>query len=427
MNENFNKIIPFNFWEQKRKVGFTRSIYLESLKQFNGSKLIRVLLGQRRVGKSFILRQYINELIINEGVKAKNTFYINKEFTEFDFIRNYKDLENLLAFYHKKFKIKGKVYLFIDEVQQIEQWEKIINSLSQDYTKEYEIFITGSNSDLLSGELSSLLSGRYVEFEILPFSFYEYTDFLDQEKNRKNLLDYLASGALPELFNLKNKESKIHYMSSLKDTILLRDIIQRYHIKDAALLNDIFTYLVNNISNLVSITNIINYFKSKNRKTNYETISNYISYLLQTFVIHQAERFDIKGKDILSGNTKFYLNDLAFKNLLFPSILHGSGYILENYVYTELRRNGFQIFVGAFRAGEVDFVATKNNKTLYIQVCFDFQNPETAKREYKSLLSIKDNYEKWIVTMDEFVLQDYKGIKHYQAWKLEEELKKLEL
>jgi predicted AAA+ superfamily ATPase len=266
-----------------------------------------------------------------------------------------------------------------------------------------------------------------VEFEILPFSFYEYTDFLDQEKNRKNLLDYLASGALPELFNLKNKESKIHYMSSLKDTILLRDIIQRYHIKDAALLNDIFTYLVNNISNLVSITNIINYFKSKNRKTNYETISNYISYLLQTFVIHQAERFDIKGKDILSGNTKFYLNDLAFKNLLFPSILHGSGYILENYVYTELRRNGFQIFVGAFRAGEVDFVATKNNKTLYIQVCFDFQNPETAKREYKSLLSIKDNYEKWIVTMDEFVLQDYKGIKHYQAWKLEEELKKLEL
>ena len=241
--------------------------------------LIPITIGQRRTGKSYILRQIAHRLI-EGGVDPRNIFYVNKEFTDFDFISDYKDLEVLLKLYREKLKPEGKVWLFIDEVQNISGWEHFVNSHSQDFVESYEIFISGSNSKMLSMELATLLSGRYVNFEVFPFSYAEYTGITQKEVKKQSYIDYMESGALPELFVLPNDETKRNYISAIKDTGLLRDIIQRHSIKDPKLLEDVFVYLVNNASNLVSIVNIVNYFKSNGRKTTYDTVANYISYIV---------------------------------------------------------------------------------------------------------------------------------------------------
>ncbi len=412
----------YNFWNgQVINSGFTRELYIQRIANFLNNKLVKVLVGQRRTGKSYILRQIMQQLF-DVGVQKKNIFYINKEFTDFDFIETYQDLDELIKLYIAQIKPKGKVYLFFDEIQNIKSWEKLVNSYSQDYTLDCEIFITGSNSELLSGELSTLLSGRYIQFEILPFSYFEYISYFKLKNNKEAFLQYLNMGGLPELFNLHNNEAKRHYVSALKDTILLRDIIQKYKIKDAKLLDDIFSFLVNNASNLISITNIINYFKSKNRKTNYETISNYINYLATSYLIHQTEKYNISGKEILAGTYKFYINDLAYKNYLYPGFSYGIGYKLENLVYLQLKNAGFDVYVGYLRNKEVDFVGIKNSKKLYVQVSYLMTEPEIIKREYASLASIKDNFSKIVVSLDDVTFVENEGIKHIQVWNLNEYL-----
>lgn len=417
MIDNLNKVSKYNFWSNPIKVGYVRQRYLDQLVYFQDSRLVKVLVGQRRVGKSFVLRQYIAHLI-DRGVPAQNTLYINKEYTDFDFIAHQSDLRNFIQFYRLHSKIEGRLYVFIDEVQQILEWERIVNSLSQDFTEDTDLFITGSNSELLSGELASLLSGRYVRFNILPFRFDEFCAYTKKEVSRKNCVQFLNQGALPELFFLPNDESKMYYVSSLKDTIILRDIVQRYSIKDAVLLIDIFNYVANNIGNLFSINNVVNYFQSKKRKTNYETVANYLNYLAQTFVIHRCERYDIRGKELLGGNAKFYLNDLAFRNYLFGSNTSGYGNVLENSVYLELLKADFQVNVGALRDKEIDFVATRNKKTLFVQVSFTLENEATFEREISNLLSLKNNYPKVIVTMDELPYTEKEGIHFIPAWEL---------
>ena len=424
MIDNIQSIARYNFWDGAPKLGFLRFNYLKKLISFEQSSLIKVLVGQRRVGKSFILRQYIDHLI-KSGVEARNTLYINMEYTNFEFISTHTDLANLIDTYFDEYKIKGKLHLFIDEVQRIDQWEKIINSLSQDYTRDIAIYITGSNSEMLSGELSSLLSGRYVKFTVFPFSFDEYVGFNSIEKTRANYIDYLQNGGLPELSNLPNEETKRFYLVALQDTILLRDIVQRYQIKDTGLLLDIFSYLVNNFSTLFSINNVINYFGSKNRKTNYETVSKYIQYLQNTFIIHKCERFDLKGKELLGGNVKYYVNDLAFKNLLFSGNTHGQGYLLENLVYITLLNHGFQTYVGTMRDKEIDFIAIKNDVTIYIQVTYSLEDDLTAKREYSAFSSIKDHYEKWIVSLDDIPKKIQNGIRNVVAWELDDLLNRI--
>jgi predicted AAA+ superfamily ATPase len=420
--DNLNKVSKYNFWNNPIKTGYVRQRYVDQLVHFQNSRLIKVLVGQRRVGKSFVLRQYIAHLI-NQGVSARNTLYINKEFTDFDFIGNHRDLNEFIQFYRVHLKIEGRLYVFIDEVQQIQEWERVVNSLSQDFTEDIDLFITGSNSELLSGELASLLSGRYVRFNILPFRFDEYCAHQKKEASRKNYVQFLNQGALPELFFLPTEESKMFYVSSLKDTIILRDIVQRYSIKDAVLLIDIFNYVTNNIGNQFSVNNVVNYFLSKKRKTNYETVANYLNYLAQTFVIHRCERYDIRGKEVLGGNAKFYLNDLAFRNYLFGSNTSGYGNVLENSVYLELLKAEFQVYVGALRDKEIDFVATKNKKTLFVQVAFTLENEATFQREFGNLLSLKNNHPKVIVTMDELPYTEKEGIHFVQAWELGQFLK----
>ncbi len=419
MKENFKSLEKYNFWKGNiPKLGFFRQNYLDNIQNYSSNNLIKVLVGQRRTGKSYLLRQLANQFI-TKGVNPVNIFYINKEFIDFDFVAHYSDLEKLVQQYKSVMKPKGKVYLFIDEIQNIAEWERFVNSYSQDYTSEYELFISGSNSKMLSGELATLLSGRYVTFEVLPFSYHEYIGITKQEINKQTYIFYMESGGLPELFILPNEETKRHYIASVKDTVLLRDIIQRYAIKDPILLEDIFAYLVNNASKLMSVNNIANFLKSNGRKTTYDTVGNYIGYIEDTFLIHKAIRYDIKGKETLAGNGKYYINDLAYRNYLYSGFGYGMGYKLENLIYLQLRRAGFEVYVGVIPNKEVDFVAKKADKILYVQSAYLLHDNQTIQREYASLKAINDNYEKIVVSLDDLKFPENNGIKHIQAWNLE--------
>ena len=423
MNENIAAIKKYNLWGSNTfDWGYIRNDYTVRISDSIGNRLIKVLVGQRRSGKSYILRQVAKQLIEN-GVRPENTLFINKEFTDFDFLKSYADLDDLIKIYKNELNPEGKVYIFIDEVQLIEGWERVVNSYSQDFSESYELFISGSNSKMLSGELATLLSGRYICFEVFPFSYSEYLGITEQEIGRKSYMEYLGSGGLPELFMLPTTEFKRNYLSAIKDTVLLRDIIQRNNIRDPKLLEDIFVFLVNNASNLISVPNIVNYFKGQNRKTSYDAVSNYIGYIEDTFLIHRCDRYDIKGKDTLSGNAKYYINDLAYKNYLYPGYGYGFGYLVENLVYLELCRAGFDVYVGALRNKEVDFVAKKADRIIYLQSSYQLGDTSTIEREYSALEAIGDNFEKLVVSLDEIKLPLRGGIRHIQAWNLDEYIK----
>ncbi len=416
--EIINSIRKYNFWDNNpMDLGYARTFYTDKVEQYIGNKLVKVLVGQRRAGKSYILRQIASKLLA-KGVKSENILYINKEYMELATLRSAVELEQLYKAYREVLSPTGKVYVFIDEIQYIGEWELFVNSHSQDFVEPCELFISGSNSNLLSGELATLLSGRYVEFEVFPFSFTEYCGITRQEISSTNYKKFLQSGALPELFNLSNDEMKQNYVSSIKDTVLLRDIVARYTIKDVKLLDDLFVYLVNTASNLISITNIINFFASKKRKTNYETLSSYIHYLENSFLIHRAERYNIKGKDTISGNRKYYLNDLSYRNYLYADG-YGIGYLLENAVYLSLRRAGYQVYVGIIKDMEVDFVAIKGVRKIYLQVTLQLTEEKIIEREYRSLKLIEDNFDKYVVSMDDYKIPTNEGIEHISAWDLD--------
>ncbi|MGL5730267.1 MAG: ATP-binding protein [Bacteroidales bacterium] len=419
MNTKFEILAKYNFWNnQTIPLGFVRTNYTEKIYLYGKeSRLVKVLVGQRRVGKSYILRQLASKLIDN-GVPRENILFINCELAAFSFIRTAADLDDLVNLYKEELHPRGRIYLFIDEIQNIEGWEQIVNSYSQDYVENYDLFISGSNSRMLSGELATYLSGRYVTFEVYPFSYDEYCAMIGKELNKSSYMDYIQSGGLPELFVLPEQESKINYISAIKDTVLLRDIIQRHNIKDSRLLEDIFVYLINNASNLLSVRNITNYFKSVGRKTSYDTVSTYIGYIENTYLIHRVERYNIRGKDTIAGNCKYYANDLSFNNYLYQGFGYGIGYQLENIVYLELARKGYDIYVGSIKEKEIDFVAIKGDKTLYIQVAYILVDIQTIEREYSALMAIDDHYEKMVVSLDDLAFPAKEGIKHIQAWNL---------
>jgi len=418
MDERFEKLKKYNLWgDSTPSLGFIRSEYTDKIYAYKGNRLIKVLVGQRRAGKSYILRQLASKLV-ESGVDKKNIFFVNRELADFDFIQTYKDLDELVKLYKSQLKPQGRIYLFIDEVQNIEGWEHIVNSYSQDFIDEYELFISGSNSKMLSGELATLLSGRYVSFQIFPFSFSEYTGITQKEQTKQSFIEYMSSGGMPELFMLSDQELKRNYISAVKDTVLLRDIIQRHNIKDARLLEDIFVYLVNNASNLLSIRNISNYFKSSGRKTSYDTVSAYIGYIEDAYLVHRVERYNIKGKETIAGNCKYYINDLSFNNYLYQGFGYGVGYKLENIIFLELLRHGFDVYVGNIKDKEIDFVAQKGDRIIYLQSTYMLIDESTIEREYSALEAIDDNFEKIVVSLDDIVLPLRGGIKHIQSWNL---------
>lgn len=418
MNEKIVALENYSFWDGRTpELGFIREGYLEKIEKFASQRLVKVLTGQRRAGKSYILRQ-IASRIISSGVSCDNVFFLNKEYLAFDFVTNYRDLEELFREYLRRRSPQGKIYMFIDEIQDIGGWEKFVNAYSQDYTLECEFFISGSNSRMLSTELSTLLTGRYIEFRIFPFSFEEYSACLGTPSGRQSYIEYMQAGGLPELLRISGAEARMQYVDGVKNTIILKDIVQRHSVRDAALLEELFAYLVNNSSSLVSIQNIVNYFSSKGRKSTYDTVSQYVGYLSEAFMIHKAERFDLKGKEILSGNAKYYANDPAYHNFLYGGYGHGAGYMLENIVYLETLRKGYKVYVGTKNGREVDFVAKLSDRRLYIQVAYMLIDADVIEREYAPLQTINDNYEKIVVSLDDIALPSKEGIRNVQAWNL---------
>jgi predicted AAA+ superfamily ATPase len=423
MEEKIKELARYNLWSGDiPDTGYERKSYTDKLSHFLGNRLVKVLIGQRRAGKSYILRQ-MAVMLTRQGVDRKNIFMLDKEFETFDFVRTSKDLDSLFRLYLSTLRPEGKVYIFIDEIQNIDGWEKFVNSYSQDYMREYELFITGSNSKMLSGELASLLSGRYIELEVTPFSYDEYLGFSHADRGRDTYSAYIHTSGLPELHSLSNDETRRYYVRSLKDTVMLRDIIERNQVRDVTFLEDLFVYVVNNASNLMSITNIVKYMKGQGRKISYDTGATYLQYLEDTFLLFRISRYDIRGKAVIGGSAKYYANDLAFRNYLYRGFGYGDGYLLENAIYMELRRQGFDVYVGCSEEKEVDFVCIKGDRRIYMQAAYDVAGENTAKREYASLEAIHDSYEKYVVTMNEHTLPINNGIRNVQAWELADILK----
>ncbi len=418
MKKLLELLSEINYWEATPdfELGFMRKRYSDALWNLLGNQLVKVIVGQRRSGKSYVVRQLIDRLINERRVDGKNIFYLNKEMFEFETIKDAKDLSEIIHLYETAYLPKGKVYIFIDEVQNISDWEKVIVSLAQHPIKEYEVFVTGSNSKLLSGELASLLSGRYILLEVFPFSYREFLDYRNMNNKKESFIDYVTTSALPEIFHLDAEETKRNYFQSLKNTILLKDIMYRHNIRDYVLLEDIFLFLLHNVGNLTSVPAILKYFKSKNRKTDYKTISQYISYMKETYLIHESPRFSLKTKEILSGEKKYFINDMGFRNYLFSHLIKDIGVILENTVYMHLRMAGYEIRIGYEQNSEVDFFATKFREKQYIQVAYVLPTKETIDREFGSLEKIKDNLPKYVLTMDDMLIDNDKGIVHQHVW-----------
>jgi hypothetical protein len=278
------------------------------------------------------------------------------------------------------------------------------------------VYITGSNSTLLSGELATFLSGRYISFEVFPFSFQEFAGFYNLPENRDAMIQYLKRGGLPELFRLDDEEMRNHYVQSLRDTILLRDIVQRYNIKDAWLLENLFGYIAGQTGSLFSVNNIVNFFNSQKIKTNHETVSNYLHYLKQAYLIHEVPRYHISAKEILSGVRKYYLNDLAFRNYSRIKLSTGLSFNLENMVFLQILQKGYRIFVGTLKHGEIDFIAESGNTRQYIQVAYLLADEVVIDREFGNLRRIEDHYPKMVISLDDFSLGNIEGIEHVQAW-----------
>jgi len=386
-----------------------RYYYLNQLIAFRDKSPIKVITGVRRCGKSSLLDLF-EDYLLGEGVPKESIIRMNFESLEFDSISDYKLLHDYIG---AKQKPESHTYLLLDEIQHVSQWEKAINSLRLD--KFNDIYITGSNAWLLSSELSTLLSGRYVEIKMLPLSFQEFIDFNDYAKTDdivKYFNEFLRLGGFPGIIELKEHPGTIGpFLNGIYNTIIMKDVVQRGSVRDPALLESVVKFLASNIGNLVSTKKISDYLTSSARKTSSETIDNYIQSLEKAFIIYRARRFDIKGKQHLKTNEKFYFIDIGIRNELVGHRDDDYGYILENIVYFELLRRGFEVSVGKIDALEVDFVATKPDRVMYIQVTATMLSEETKERELRPLQKIPDYHERFILTMDCTPITDHNGIR----------------
>ena len=331
-----------------------REEYLKKIRGFYDQDLIKVITGIRRSGKSTLLKQIIDELK-DKGVNQERIIYINFEDIEMSFIKNDIDLNSYIK---KKIKDDEKYYLFFDEIQNVIDWEKAVNSFKA--TKNVSIFITGSNSNLLSGELATLLAGRYVSFKIQPFSFKEVCELKgieEKEKIEKAFEDYMKWGGMPQRFYFNDEQETKNYLMDLYDSIVVKDIISRYKVKDVELLNKILEYLMSTPAQQFSVTNIVNYLKSESRNCSNETLYNYLSYITNSFIMNKAKRYDIKGKRVLNTNDKYYLTDLGLGQVKSSIKAKGKGSVLENIVYNELINRGYEVLVGKSDSLEIDFIA----------------------------------------------------------------------
>ncbi len=386
-----------------------RDLYLNKLIQFRDKPLIKVITGIQRCGKSTLLHLFEKHLL-ETGISADYIIRMNFESFEFNDVTNYKELHTLIQ---NRLTNKDEChYLLLDEIQQIPSWEKVVNSFLVD--ANVDIYLTGSNAYLLSSELSTLLSGRYVEIKMQPLSFKEYLDFTGDNKEALPQLfaNYLRYGGLPTITDLLDRPDTIGpFLEGVYNTVLIKDVIERNKIRDPALLENILKYIAANIGNVVSTKKISDYLTSSGRKVTSETIDNYLKMLENAFIIYKANRYDLKGKLFLKTLEKYYLVDMGLRNQLTGLYNTDYGHVLENIVYLELLRRGYAVTIGKIGTLEVDFVATKSDEKNYYQVSTTILDETTRQRELRPLEAISDNYPKFILTMDNPVFNDYSGIK----------------
>lgn len=391
-----------------------REKYLSKIRGFyDETSLIKIIYGMRRSGKSVILTQIIDELK-SQNVKEENIIYINFESLKYDFIKNAKDLCNYIE---SETKNNDKYYVFMDEIQKVDNFEAGINSLR--ITDKYSIFITGSNSRMTLLELSTDLSGRYVSFRINPLSFKEVVELTNTKENQYEelLLDIFKWGSLPQRFLFSDENNKISYLSSVYDSIILKDIVERLGVKDITSFNKVLQYILDTEAREFSRDNVIAFLKKEHHEIANDTLYNYVEALTSTFIMNKVYRYDIHGKSMLKTLNKYYANDLGIKQIKTNNEEINYTVALENIVYNDLMSKDYKVYIGKTKKGEIDFIATKNNKIKYIQVCYRLDKEETVEREFNAFDEIDDNNEKYVISLDK---KDYsrKGIKHLNIFDL---------
>lgn len=388
-----------------------REIYMQRIRPFIGSDLVKIITGIRRCGKSVML-DLIKKELIESGIKESNIISVNFESFQFSHLLTAKALYEEII--HRSKKVEGKVYLFFDEIQEVEAWEKCVNSLRVDL--ECDIYITGSNAKLLSGELATCLAGRYVEFIIYPFSFFEflegYRENFPEASRSQAFQEYLLCGGMPYLLNVKyEKNASRQYLSDIFDSVQIKDVIKRNSIRDIDLLDRIMSYIMVNMGTAFSAASISKFFKSENRKAAPETVLNYIDYCCQAFLFYKVKRKDLQGKQVLAANEKYYISDHGIREAVYGNNLRDIERVLENIVYLELLRRGYQVYVGRIDRREIDFVCERGADLIYVQVAYLLASEEIIRREFGIYEHVKDNFPKYVVSMDEIDMSQ-NGIIH---------------
>lgn len=383
-----------------------REKYIERIKPFVNKDIIKILTGQRRVGKSYLMYQLMDYIRKNDA--NANIIYINTELHEFSTLNNY---NHLYAYIKEKSAHNAVNYVFIDEIQTINDFENALKSLLAE--GEYDLYCTGSNADLLSGELATHLAGRYVEFNVYPLSYNEFLIFHKLENKPENLMQYLKYGGLPYLKNIPLQDEVVFdYLNNVYQSILFRDVVARYSVRNIEFLERLVLFLAQQTGTIFSARNIVRFLKSQNIKISVSTVLEYLHFLTTAFFISKVRRTDIQGKKTFEVGEKYYFTDIGLRNAIAGFSPIDMGQIIENIVFNHLKINNYMVKVGQTGEKEVDFIAEKNNEKVYIQVALRIIDESTQQREFRNLLEIDDNYPKFVVTLDEYTGTTYKGIKH---------------
>lgn len=384
-----------------------REVYIRRIQPFMRKSIAKVLIGQRRVGKSFLLFQLMDK--VQQEEPDANIIYLNFEDFAFNQIRT---AEDMYAYISSRL-LEGKYnYIFIDEIQEIAHFEKVVLSLLLDPFND--VYITGSNAKMLSGELATYLSGRYVEFKIYSLSYLEFLQFHRLENTRQSLDLYSRYGGLPYLINLPLTDEVVNeYLKSVYSTIVFRDVVSRYNLRNIDFLEKLIRFLAENIGSLFSAKNISDYLKSQHTAISVTQIQNYTHYLSNAFLIHRVERYDLVGKRVFEIGEKYYFENLGIRNIVIGYRITDRAKLLENLVYNHLLYLGYEVRIGYIGDKEIDFIGEKSNEKIYVQVALQINNETTAQREFGNLLKIPDNYLKIVVTDEAFQGNTYEGIRHY--------------
>ena len=388
-----------------------RELYMSRIRPFIGTDLIKVMTGIRRCGKSVMLK-LIQQELLESGISPTQFISINFEDMNYSHLQTAKALHDEIS--ARASEIDGKVYLFFDEIQEVKSWEKCINSFR--VSLDCDIYITGSNANLLSGELATYLGGRYVEFVIYPFSFNEFTELYHSitpdAPIQQCFQKYLLVGGMPYLSNIRYEDAPSkQYLQDLFNSVQLKDIMKRNKIRDVDLLERIIAYVIANVGTTFSASSLSKFLKSEKRAVAPETILNYIKYCCEAYLFYQVKREDLHGKQILASNEKYYIADHGIREAVFGGNMRDINLILENIVFLELLRRGFEVTVGKNGNKEIDFVCNKHGEKLYVQVTYLLASQETINREFGAYDNIKDNFPKYVVSLDEFDMSQ-NGIKH---------------